>query len=254
MPTQSPTWVVVSVEAPMDIGYQALAPVVAFTTLAIVLVLMRWYTRAFFTRKVGLEDFCITATLLIFAQSILYHASSDTTRASIVIQYLRIFSNTTIQWIFCLMLFLILDATAWSIFVFVSITNIFTDFVAWFLPMQKVGLMSIFGLGGFVCIVSVFRLALGHAAAEKQEVTTNVIIICASMLAMKPLPIHFFPDVMSSSPSSPSTVRVSKVGSGGWPTMISPSSWTASNQGSKDFTGTLPVVEGRGRTARNGET
>lgn len=54
------SWAIVSAEAPSNIGWQALGPAIGFTTVAVIVVLMRWYTRAILTKRVGTEDYLIT--------------------------------------------------------------------------------------------------------------------------------------------------------------------------------------------------
>jgi hypothetical protein len=64
MSAHSPSWLVVSSEATADIGYSALGSAVAFTVLALVSVIMRWYTRAFLIRQVRVDDLLITLALV----------------------------------------------------------------------------------------------------------------------------------------------------------------------------------------------
>ncbi|KAF2841338.1 hypothetical protein M501DRAFT_905721, partial [Patellaria atrata CBS 101060] len=98
--------------------------------------------------------------------------------------------------------------------------NIIMDFVIWILPMplisqlhlplrHKVGLILVFALGGFVCIASIVRVAVvvtasnsnnflrsGVAAITWSAVEANVGIVCASLMAIKPLIMRFFPGLM----------------------------------------------------------
>jgi hypothetical protein len=60
-PPASPVTVV---EAPSDIGWQALGSAIACTILAVIVVMLRWYIRLSLTRRVGLEDYLITAALV----------------------------------------------------------------------------------------------------------------------------------------------------------------------------------------------
>ncbi|KAI4741389.1 hypothetical protein E4T50_08185 [Aureobasidium sp. EXF-12298] len=99
----------------------------------------------------------------------------------------------------------------------VSAVNIVLDFAVLALPMpvisrlklpkrQKIALVGVFLLGFFTCAVSVVRLVLVHNAYARHDFTAssaeavtwsmveaNVGIICASMLALKPLIVYFFP-------------------------------------------------------------
>ncbi|KAF2125496.1 hypothetical protein P153DRAFT_300299 [Dothidotthia symphoricarpi CBS 119687] len=109
-----------------------------------------------------------------------------------------------------------------------SVMGIVLDCAIWVLPIpvvgrlrlpkrQKIGLVVVFGLGIFVCIVSVLRLVLVHRFAEQGKVTksatyvliwstleVNLSIICASLLVMKPLFARFIPAMVSEQPMSAS--------------------------------------------------
>ncbi|KAF3032394.1 hypothetical protein E8E12_003884 [Didymella heteroderae] len=190
---------------------------------------------------------------LVFAQSLLYQLAINLVKATFVYQYLRIFSHLRHPKYYCfLLLFLIIGATAWGAFGIIflcdpvkmywdvrvdgrcmnaehhfwstSIIGIVIDWAIWILPMpivgklrlprrQKWGLLGVFGLGGFVCIVSVLRLALVHKAAHMGKMTKsgtyavvwstielNVAIICASLLVMKPLFAKWMPAMVSEQP------------------------------------------------------
>lgn len=106
--------------------------------------------------------------------------------------------------------------------------NIVTDFAIIILPMpvlrslnlplkQKRGLILVFTLGGFVCIVSILRLQSlviisnstdptfdNPPAATWSSIETNVGLICACLPALRPLLSQLFPRVF------PSTLRVSE--------------------------------------------
>ncbi|KAG9697420.1 ribosomal protein L27, partial [Aureobasidium melanogenum] len=99
----------------------------------------------------------------------------------------------------------------------VTAVNIVLDFAVLALPMpvisrlklpkkQKIGLVGVFLLGFFTCAVSVVRLVLVHNAYVRHDFTAssaeavtwsmveaNVGIICASLLALKPLMAYLFP-------------------------------------------------------------
>ncbi|KAI4627771.1 hypothetical protein J4E85_000075 [Alternaria conjuncta] len=190
---------------------------------------------------------------LVLAQTILYHLASNLVKASFLVQYLRLFLVIPqIVWICNVLLILVFGATAWGIFgnIFLcepvqsywnvtlsgkcmnkenhfwstSIIGLVLDFSIWILPIpvigklnlpsrQKLGLVAVFGLGGFVCIITLLRLVLVHDAANDGEVTkagtyaiifstieVNVAIICGSLLVMKPLIARFLPGLMSEQP------------------------------------------------------
>ncbi|KAG9574014.1 hypothetical protein KCU97_g14833, partial [Aureobasidium melanogenum] len=99
----------------------------------------------------------------------------------------------------------------------VTAVNIVLDFAVLALPMpvisrlklpkkQKIALVGVFLLGFFTCAVSVVRLVLVHNAYIRHDFTAssaeavtwsmveaNVGIICASLLALKPLMAYLFP-------------------------------------------------------------
>ena len=121
--------------------------------------------------------------------------------------------------------------------------SIFTDLVTVGLPMpvlstltlpikQKIGLVLVFALGGFACLVSILRLraisisvagndlpckpplfpsatilitqvGVGHNVdiAVWSNIEVNVGIICASLPAVKPVVSRFFPHLLSSNKS-----------------------------------------------------
>lgn len=66
-----------------------------------------------------------------------------------------------------------------------SIIGIVIDWAIWVLPMpvvgklklprrQKLGVWGVFGLGGFVCVVSILRLTVVHEAVHKGEMTSTL--------------------------------------------------------------------------------
>jgi hypothetical protein len=61
----NPGWGVLSAKGPADIGWHALGPAIALTAMAFATVVLRWYSRAIITRRVGLEDTLITLALLL---------------------------------------------------------------------------------------------------------------------------------------------------------------------------------------------
>ncbi|KAF1942306.1 hypothetical protein EJ02DRAFT_345713 [Clathrospora elynae] len=286
MHNYSPSWFVLRSKATADIHYEALVPAVVFTTLAFLMVALRWCSRICSrSGKIEAEDYFVTVALvkfsidgtqlkniddpqsslptmlkLVFAQSILYHLASNLVRASFALQYIRLFSLIPpIIWT-CYLLFVLIFGTAtWGIFgnVFLcnpvqsywdltisgtcmnkenhfwstSIIGIVLDFAIWMLPIpvvgrlklprrQKTGLLIVFGLGGFVCIIAILRLVLVYDATHRNQVTksgtyalifssieVNIAIMCASLLVMKPLFARFMPSIVSEQPMSASEDR-----------------------------------------------
>ncbi|KAF2140161.1 uncharacterized protein K452DRAFT_351978 [Aplosporella prunicola CBS 121167] len=267
----------------IKVDWQALTPTIVLTTLALVAVALRFYTRAVLARRVMVEDWCILFSLtlsiamaslisvefhvatagwetekaalavlskltlaqLILTSNVLYQTLVNVTKTAFVLQYLRIFQYRLSK-IFCIVLLIILlGAACWGVFgsIFIcrpffkywkpgvegrcmninsywlstACIGVIMDFVVWFYPMplisslrlpmrQKASVMGVFALGGFVCIVSILRLALVQIYAAKQQteksgatlivwsaVEANVGIICASLMALKPLLAKFFP-------------------------------------------------------------
>ncbi|KAF1847846.1 uncharacterized protein K460DRAFT_278077 [Cucurbitaria berberidis CBS 394.84] len=187
---------------------------------------------------------------LVFTQSILYHLSINLVKVSFTLQYIRLFSVIPEVVYCCYALLVLIFGVAaggvfgiiflckpvqsyWNITVSgtcidaedllwaTSIIGIILDCAIWLLPIpvigrlrlprrQKMSLLVVFGLGGFVCIVSILRLVLVHDAAHRFQYTKsgtyaivfstielNISIICASLLVMKPLFVRFLPSIVS---------------------------------------------------------
>ena len=67
MPTnmhENPSWVKVSQQAGADIGHQALIPVLILTVLALVMVVLRWFSRVRLSCVYGVEDVVVTLALV----------------------------------------------------------------------------------------------------------------------------------------------------------------------------------------------
>ncbi|KAL5394406.1 hypothetical protein PMIN02_005024 [Paraphaeosphaeria minitans] len=205
-----------------------------------------------------------TIMKIMFAGSIFYHTAVNLVRFSILFQYHRLFQHLlTFRLCIYVIGVATLGAMAWGILGIVflcnpvrkywhsgmpgkymdagdhfwscSLVGVVLDCIIWVMPMpvlgrlklrgrQKVGLLVPFGLGLFVCIVSVLRIVHVHGAAETGNVSsklasrlhsqlaphitklftysptesgsyaaiwstaeTNVAIICSSLIVMKPL-------------------------------------------------------------------
>jgi len=185
---------------------------------------------------------------LILAGNIVYHLLTNTTKASIVTQYLRLFHEQTMRRLCHMTYVLLFLATAWGVlggtfvctpvqkfwdlnvegscwsasayWVSAAAGSVAMDFWVWMLPMpvigklrlgrrQMWGVVAVFALGGIVCAVSVVRLVLvkvleginmtrsGVAAVTWSAVEANVGIICASLMALKPLVMRIFPKLLA---------------------------------------------------------
>ncbi|KAM3417296.1 hypothetical protein BST61_g5552 [Cercospora zeina] len=212
-----------------NLGLNALIPAVLCTVFATTVVLLRWYTRCKIVHCIGLDDYVILLSLLLsWAMCLIivasvneglgeYDAAADTvkitklilanntiwtvlvnvTKASILMQYLRIFSGRIIRRLCYTLSFLLVPAACWGTFggIFlcepvaklwqpnlpghclnahtywcsVAAVDIFLDFSVLILPMpsiaglhlpkkQKIATTLVFVTGFLVCFVSVTRL------------------------------------------------------------------------------------------------
>ncbi|KAE9372996.1 hypothetical protein N431DRAFT_338054 [Stipitochalara longipes BDJ] len=200
---------------------------------------------------VSLQDFQMSLKSL-WSSIAFYNLSLYLTKTSILLQYLRIFTNRIRVVCWCTlaaitmwglytilsMIFACLPVSAfWTgdpharcqsrqfLWFFHSSVNIVTDLVILTLPMpilkslrlppkQKVALMIIFALGGFVCLVSVLRLQSLYVISVSKDPTWDNVptsicsnievylgIICASLPTIKPILERLFPNAMARSRS-----------------------------------------------------
>lgn len=204
-----------------------------------------------------------TIAQLVVASNVLWILIVNITKASILLQYLRIFSSRPIRRICYTFLFLLILAASWAVFAGVFLCSptqklwkpeipghcldartywlsvagidIMLDFLILLLPLpaisglrlprkQKVGLILVFSLGFFVCLVSVGRLASvlvealqGHYvdsavwAIVWSAVEANVGIICASLLSLKPLVTRIFPNIMTETKPPPHSMQIAMI-------------------------------------------
>ncbi|EME43579.1 hypothetical protein DOTSEDRAFT_174493 [Dothistroma septosporum NZE10] len=223
-----------------DIGWTAFGPSIGLSLLATVIVVLRWYTRARLVRIVGLDDWVILISLLlcwvitasigvaIFAGIGKYHTGPgaintilivkliivvntvwattvNITKASILVQYLRVFNDRIIRICCWILMAALLPATCWGVFggIFlcsptaklwnvqlpghcrnaqtywasVAGVNIGLDFLTLVLPIPVIGglhlprkqkflTILVFILGFMVCGVSCVRLGTVIATAD----------------------------------------------------------------------------------------
>jgi hypothetical protein len=206
---------------------------------------------------------------LVVVNNNLWITLVNITKASILIQYLRVFSSRILRRLCLVLMVLLLPAASWGIFggtflcsptaklwnphlpghcmsardywYSVAGIDIGLDFLVLFLPIpaisglylprkQKVGLLLVFLLGFFVCIVSVVRLltvlvtsldgsfvASGVWAIIWSAVEANVGIVCASLLALKPLAVKLFPKLMAETEPPRHSMRLPMIEAGVWP-------------------------------------
>jgi hypothetical protein len=232
-----------------------------------------------------------TVAKLVVVYNNLWIILVNITKASILIQYLRVFSCPTLRRLCLSLMVLLLPAAIWGIFggtflcsptaklwnphlhghcmsaqdywYSVAGIDIGLDFLVLLLPLpaisglhlprkQKFGLLLVFLLGFFVCIVSVVRLltvlvtsldgdfvASGVWAIIWSAVEANVGIICASLLALKPLAAKLFPSILEEQKPPKHSMRLPMIEAGIWPEgsdeaklTMPTSSTTASRDGS----------------------
>lgn len=184
-----------------------------------------------------------------WASLIVYYLSLGLTKTSILLQYLRVFTTKKFQITCWGMMGVVVVYTIWTVFssIFACVPvrafwtreqaacinqfamwftnagiNIVTDFALIVLPIpvirslnlgrrQKIALISIFAVGGFVCIVSILRLqslvAISNSidptydnppAATWSSVEINVGIICSCLPLLRPLLTRFLPGAFTS--------------------------------------------------------
>ncbi|KAK5008077.1 hypothetical protein LTR28_004466 [Elasticomyces elasticus] len=203
---------------------------------------------------------------LVLSNNCIYTLIINITKLSILAQYLRVFNGRIVRSITHCLIFLLLPATCWATFggvflcrpvakywhleiaghcmnvksywVSAAAVNIVLDLCVLVLPMpaiaslhlprkQKRGLLLVFALGFFVCIVSIARLVVVHEAAERLDwtcsgidaiiwsaVEANTGIICASLLALKPLVVKLFPRLMEDSEIPTHSMRLPAIKDG----------------------------------------
>ncbi len=190
----------------------------------------------------------LTVAKLVVANNNLWILIVNITKASILVQYLRIFDCRVIRALCIVLMLALLPAAFWGIFggtflctptarlwnpqiaghcmnaqnywYSVAGIDIGLDFLILVLPLpaitrlrlprkQKLGLILVFLLGFFVCVISVVRVctvlvtalndnyvASGIWAIVWSAVEANVGIICASLLALKPLLLELCPKLL----------------------------------------------------------
>ncbi|KAH8655106.1 hypothetical protein BGZ60DRAFT_435500 [Tricladium varicosporioides] len=182
---------------------------------------------------------------------IFYNASLALTKFSIILQYLRVFVGHKMRiacWVAMGIVVVYGVQTFFtSVFACVPISgfwdlglqarcidkkfqwffnasfNIFTDLIVLLLPMpalmeiqlpkkQKIVLMFVFALGGFVCLISILRLHSLYTLSVSSDLTydnlnaalwsaieANTGIICASLQTVRPVVARLFPRIFATS-------------------------------------------------------
>ena len=206
---------------------------------------------------------------LIVVNNILWIIIVNITKVSILIQYLRVFSNHITRVLCIILMMMVLPAACWGIFggtflcsppaklwnpslpghcmsapnywYSVAAIDIGMDFLVLLLPLpaivalrlprkQKFGLLCVFLLGFFVCVVSFLRLLTvlitsiqGNRAASGlwaiiwSAVEANVGIVCASLLALKPLAVKIFPSLAEETKPPRHSIQLPMIEAGVWP-------------------------------------
>ncbi|OJD19757.1 hypothetical protein AJ78_00256 [Emergomyces pasteurianus Ep9510] len=274
-------------EASEDRGHTAFAVGITVTSLAAFFVAARFYTRRVLVKKLGADDWtCLVSlifsfafmglftgvewksalggdrselspemfrkqVILLWASVPMYNISLFCTKASISLQYRRIFPGSRIR-IVCngAIVFIVLygmwvvlgsflicipvqkfwdDTVEGScmsrdgLWLSTAIVHIVTDIILLMMPMpilvrlnlprrQRIALVLVFALGGFVCVTSGLRLKSlrqvaraddivrdNAAAATWSAIECNVAIVCCSLPTLRPLVARIFPHIFSSS-------------------------------------------------------
>ncbi|KAF4930352.1 Satratoxin biosynthesis SC1 cluster protein 4 [Colletotrichum viniferum] len=193
------------------------------------------------------DNLCLWATIPTYNLALLF------CKLSIILSYLRVFKVATTQKICKAMLVVLAFYGAWTVFgsIFMcvpvqafwgdgtgrcmdrlafwfsnAVLNIATDIIIVVIPIplirtlqisrkQKIALIMVFAVGGFVCITSIIRLRSlyeisispdtsrdGVHIATWSGIEINVAIICASAPALKPLIAKAFPKLLASTQRS----------------------------------------------------
>ncbi|KAK5111332.1 hypothetical protein LTR62_005172 [Meristemomyces frigidus] len=264
-----------------DLGWQALGPTIALVLLSTCVVILRWYTRARMLRCTGWDDYVIllslmlawvmlaiiataidagmgtvqetaleaaTVTRLVVANNDVWAILVNVTKASILMQYLRVFSGKRTCVLCYILLAASLPVVLWAVlggtllctpvaklwnpdlpghclsahkyWTSVAAIDIIMDFLVLCVPIpavfnlhlpskQKISLVIVFLLGFFVCGADIARLTsvlvttadgdlvlAGVWAVIWSVVVANVGIICASLLALRPLLDLWLPGLM----------------------------------------------------------
>ncbi|KAK4443639.1 hypothetical protein QBC34DRAFT_498874 [Podospora aff. communis PSN243] len=258
-------------------------------TFAALTVGLRFYTRRWIIRVLGLEDWLILAAMIMAIGTCVgfirqtfsglghhvwtltpemmvqyrmeqwygfffYTMSLACTKMSILVLYLRIMPCGAIRianfvvmtivmicnvWVFigafigCIPLAKNWDPTLpgtclplLSLTLGNSIMHVITDFIIFALPIpilvklnmnikKKIGLLFVFSIGFFVCLISFIRIVairqldfsdLTYAFASIAywgAVEVNLAIICACLTTIKPLLVHLFPNILGTTHATP---------------------------------------------------
>ncbi|KAI5211661.1 ribosomal protein L27 [Aureobasidium subglaciale] len=204
-----------------DLRWDTITPTIITTVLATAVVILRLIVRCKFVKAVGFDDFVIVVSLflswvvlgltvamvvtgfgsyawhspldlhsatakLFLSWNVLYVVLIHVTKASILTQYLRIFPTRTMRRLTWLLFAALVPSLLWGVFGSIFICD----------PVRKI----------WHPIEPVVRLVVVHNAYVRHDFTAssaeavtwsmveaNVGIICASLLALKPLIVHLFP-------------------------------------------------------------
>ncbi|KAI6879201.1 hypothetical protein KC360_g8103 [Hortaea werneckii] len=246
-------------------------------------------------------------TILIVSTNNLWALTVSVTKASILMQYLRIFSNPRVRILCYLLLVALLPAVLWAVlggtllcrpvsklwdpavqggrcmsaekyWLSVAGLDIGLDVLVLVLPLpgiwglrlprrQKVGLVVVFLLGFFVCAVSVVRLLTVLLVSRSGDlvqsgvwniiwsaVEANVGIVCACLLALKPLVARWWPRLVEGSEGEipEYCMRIRRISIGdeeacAWPgdeaTLVPDSAFTVKGSRSSQATSSFAGIE-----------
>ncbi|KAI7194824.1 hypothetical protein KC352_g20976 [Hortaea werneckii] len=270
-----------------DIGWQALGPAIACAILSTAVVGLRWYTRARLVRCLGWDDYVIllslilswtmTAliaaavaygigtypsttsstttpstiqkplsliTILIVSTNNLWALTVSVTKASILMQYLRIFSCPRVRILCYCLLVALLPAVLWAVLGGTLLCR----------PVSKLWDPTVKGGGCMSAERTGDLVQSGVWNIIWSAVEANVGIVCACLLALKPLVGRWWPRLVEGSEGEipEYCMRIRRISMGdeeacAWPgdeaTLVPDSSFTAKGSRSSQATSSFVGIE-----------
>ncbi|KXT01458.1 hypothetical protein AC578_9523 [Pseudocercospora eumusae] len=210
-----------------DLGIEALGPTIAFTTLATLIVALRWYTRACLVRRVGKDDYVILISLVLsWTMCIIIGVSIGEGSPSIL-------SGLSSTCAYSTALGLEGAAISYSSYFCLPLLGASLEASSYASLPQRSGTLGYQGLAGMLrliglCIVGVARMATVLASAEQGDyilsgvwaiiwssVEGNISIICASLLSLKALVTRVFPRLLEQTAPARHAMRLPHVSGAG---------------------------------------
>ncbi|KAH6843371.1 hypothetical protein B0I37DRAFT_314683 [Chaetomium sp. MPI-CAGE-AT-0009] len=218
------------------------------TSVSALAIGMRFYVRAKLLRAVKSEDWCMLGSMWSYFGTLCYNLSLCFTKVSILLLYLRVLTHEYIRKVTWGVLAIVVIYNTWAMGMYFTMCipiekmwndalegychpfqvwwaltylHIITDFMIFLIPIpvvvtmtipvrQRVGLLAVFTLGLFLCLISIVRaIALNELLyipdATWQLVTianwstaeVNTGIICGCMPTLKPVLTKVFRPLMA---------------------------------------------------------